>query len=256
MSGEARRRGHARSDFFARRDSPQVWALDRSNGSRPFFLERGAADDPSVWAATYAGQLQCPLPGCPCPAFHTVRGGQRRDHFVHRYAPDVDHYGPEAWLAVSRALLAAWARDHLPEARVSEDERVHTNHVADLVIRSSTGAWAILLITEALTPTEALRRHREYHERGIIPIWLYSARSTTTITRAPDVLHEATTAQLKLGALGVPPRWFNPHTAEIATLRMLPLRDWDSHWFRAREVDIESLHGFGLDASGLARRAG
>jgi hypothetical protein len=220
------------ASFFAAAGGPQVWAMDKEAGDGIRRLVRLLPDTQGLVVAGMSldcirrGRYLCPVPGCPCPEFDTVVGGagsEVRAHFRHRYDPGRDHYGRGAWLGLAREAVRAWAEGLAPGIRCQTDQRLMPNHVADVVIRGLPGGRAVvvLLISEEITPRELRRRHVEYLGRDMTPVWLFSPSPTHAIrpprrdTRGIDL----TRAQIAAAVGGVPVRWLNPWSLEVATAR-------------------------------------
>jgi hypothetical protein len=109
-------------DFFAAAgDARQVWAR-RPNQQPPavFFLpEAGVTDE--IRRQCAAGELVCPMDGCPDPRF-IARGGElRRHHFAHHVA-HVKHATAAVWRTEAMTMLADWT-GHYRGADVQAEDR-------------------------------------------------------------------------------------------------------------------------------------
>jgi hypothetical protein len=88
-------------------DERQVYARSTVPGVHELvFLPEGQA--PAFRAAARAGELVCPVPGCPSPQLTTRGPRARRQHFVHRQTPsDPDHH--LAYVRrVATKLIVSW----------------------------------------------------------------------------------------------------------------------------------------------------
>lgn len=172
----------------SRRTAAQVFARDTATDpDAPLvFLPRGGAD--ALRDRARAGELVCPLAGCPAPLL-TVRAGSRvRDHFAHR--PDTDPgHGPETVAhhtgkhLIGRALRAAY-----PDGRVVVDtEEVESGARPDVLLTLPDGrhvAYEIQLAT--LTPPEWTFRHERYAADGIRDVWLFAGPSHLRVPRGAN----------------------------------------------------------------------
>jgi hypothetical protein len=131
-------------DFFAAAgDARQVWAR-RPDQQPPgvFFLPEGGVTD-EIRRQCAAGELVCPMDGCPDPRF-IARGGElRRHHFAHHVA-HVKHATAAVWRTEAMTMLSDWA-GHYRGADVDAEDR---DGLARVRVRSQrTGRRVELQVT-------------------------------------------------------------------------------------------------------------
>lgn len=100
-------------------ETAQVWAEDRVTGE-PRYIGRGQAAELREEAKA---AWQCPVPGCSDARIST-RGGSRRDHFFHLTDGAGHSDGESLQHLQAKAMLAAWAREQAPAARVEEERSI------------------------------------------------------------------------------------------------------------------------------------
>lgn len=201
-------------DFISRGDGRQLWALDRrtANSDELFFISEGEA--PALRAGWERGRFGCPVPRCPYPVFKMVRGGSRRDHFVHDHDPNLDHDGPTAARIYSRELIR----------RIVLASGGHTAPAdADFLDMSVTLASGrqvgVALICEAMSVDEWDERDRLLGRSGLDVVWFMRNRRPLLRTSTTEWMFPA----VRLGALHrsmrqrrIPLAWFNTERNEIA----------------------------------------
>jgi hypothetical protein len=89
--------------------------------------------------ACKAGQLICPVYGCPDPRFHAAAGPKQVPHFRHHSGAG-GHRESEIHLQ-AKALIAEWARRCAPDA-VVEVERRSGERRPDVQVRSVGAGWS------------------------------------------------------------------------------------------------------------------
>lgn len=252
----------AHEEFFAPRGGAQVWAIDTDgpSGRRLFHLARDYWT-PEIVGDCYRGRFRCPVEGCPCPEFQTARGGKGtmvRAHFAHRYSPEIDHDGDPSWLRYGQEAIVAWL-SRAPGIRAETDIRLLPNHRADVHAPWGDGVFAFLLICEELSPTEWLRRHREYRERGVVAEWLFRPGALHARRDLRPGVLRLTATQRAMVRKGVAVRWLNVADQALATARVdAPgvSAGAGGSWLVPDDfIEIEHLDRFALGPDGLVGRA-
>ena len=164
-------------------DARQLWARDRRPGrdNALFYLERGEA--PKIRrAGLVPGALECPVPGCPCPIFKTVRGGTRRDHFVHDCDPQIGHHGPEVATIYATEMIQVWLRGILPGRPLV----THTGRDGIVELRArGRKPVSIFFIARPLAPTEHAALHAAAAQNALCVFFFWNRRPLLDSVRDP-----------------------------------------------------------------------
>lgn len=148
------------------------------------FMPEGGAEE--LRERCRAGDLICPVPNCPAPAYVARGGATRRHHFAHR--PGGGGHAPESYFhQVAKFRLADWVRRRYPRMRVGVEVRVESGQIADVLITSPrTGARVALEVQfSALSVDEWRRRTRGYTDHAVQVQWLFG-HLPPHLRRVPD----------------------------------------------------------------------
>jgi hypothetical protein len=159
-------------------ETRQVYARDpRQLPSAPMvFMADGEAE--TLRAVTQAGNLVCPVPGCPSSLLWTRACEDRRDHFMHRQAPGGTRHDRAYRREVAQRLLADWARAQHADLDVMEDTELEGVSVSVLV-RSPTGRQvAICVVYERLGRDAWHARHGALRAAGVAVAWVFGLLPT------------------------------------------------------------------------------
>jgi len=168
-----------RLELFQEGDARQVMALDcRAPGCPPYYLHEGAADE---IRGDVDGRFRCPLMACPYPQFSHVRSGSRRDHFVHRHAPGLNHTAtPADACQIGTDVLMHWLRSR--GCTVTAISRRATDARAELLaerrVAPRVPRTRVLLIFGDLSEREVLQTTEDTWDEGFEPWWFIGVPST------------------------------------------------------------------------------
>ena len=155
-------------------DERQVYARStKAEDGELVFLPDDAAD--RFRAAAQAGELVCPVPGCPSPLVTTRGPAERRHHFVHRQAPPDPAHQRAYVRRVATELLANWIRvAHAPS--VETDARVGEVSVTVLVTGPAGARFAVVFVDRRLGVDAWWDADFELERAGVARGWIFAPR--------------------------------------------------------------------------------
>jgi hypothetical protein len=157
-------------------DERQVYARSTkaTEDDELVFLPDGAAD--RFRAAAQAGELVCPVPGCPSPLLTTRGSTKRRHHFVHRQAPPNPAHQRAYVRRVATQLLADWIRVAHPRSTVETDVPVGEVPVTVLVTGPAGAQFAVVFVDRRLGVDAWWDANLELERAGMAGGWIFAPR--------------------------------------------------------------------------------
>jgi len=165
-------------------DTRQVHARDsREPPDAPLvFMPDGEARQ--FRADAQAGHLVCPVPGCPYPKLTTRHADDRRDHFVHTHAPELEH--PDFRAAVTQQMLHRWAVNLDPTFEALDGQTIAEVPISVLV-RLPTGSRVALCYSAGVLGAEAWQeQHAALERAGVAGVWMFPPRHWYFARPKPD----------------------------------------------------------------------
>jgi hypothetical protein len=156
-------------------DERQVYARStNAEDGELVFLPDGAAD--RFRAAAQAGELVCPVPGCPSSLLTTRGPAERRHHFVHRQAPPDPAHQRAYVRRVATQLLVDWIRVAHPHSTVETDAPVGELSVTVLVTGPASAQFAVVFVDRRLGVDAWWDADLELERADMARSWIFAPR--------------------------------------------------------------------------------
>lgn len=156
-------------------DERQIYARSTTSPERKLiFLPDGESE--SYREAARAGELVCPVPGCPSPRLTTRGPADRRHHFVHRQAP-ADAAHRRAYVKrVATELLVEWIQRVHPRSTVEADVEIKGLPVTATVEGPSGRRFAVMFVDQRLGVEAWWELDSKLERLGFARGWIFSPR--------------------------------------------------------------------------------
>lgn len=155
-------------------DPRQVYAREKDAPSDAplVFMPDGQAE--AFRDRAQAGELICPVPGCPSPGLRT-RGGTRRHHFMHVKAPSDPLHSRRYTRLATRRLLLDWALEQ-PSVTEVIDGQIEGAAIT-LIVDLDDGSRIALCYVDMKLGADAWEElNYDLRDEGFATSWIFALR--------------------------------------------------------------------------------